>query len=273
VDELLTAGKVVVFLLDDNQAVRPAEIGSAEYLKARALEKGCRLFEYELEAQFRCKGSDAFVSWVNNTLGIRRTANVLWTDTEAFDFRIFGSPEELEAAVGARAREGHSARMTAGFCWPWSGARPDGTLVEDVTIGEYRRPWNARPEATRLARGIPKATLWAHDPGGMDQVGCIYTAQGFEFDYVGVIFGRDLTYNFDGGRWVGDASVSHDTVVKRSGAGFVDLVKNTYRVLLTRGLVGCYVCFLDKETERFVRSRIRPSEAPAARARRRTPAG
>jgi hypothetical protein len=225
VDELLTAGKVVVFLLDDNQVVRPAEIGSAEYLKAHALEKGCRLFEYELEAQFRCRGSDAFVSWVDNTLGIRRTANVLWTDTEAFDFRIFGSPEELEAAIAAKAREGHSARMTAGFCWPWSS-------------------------------GIPKATLWAHDPGGLGQVGCIYTAQGFEFDYVGVIVGTDLTYDFDAQRWVGDASVSHDSVAKRSRDRFLDLVKNTYRVLLTRGLVGCYVCFLDKETERFVRSRM-----------------
>jgi DUF2075 family protein len=120
------------------------------------------------------------------------------------------------AAIAAKAREVHSARMTAGFCWPWSAARPDGTLVEDVTIGEYKRPWNARPEATRLAHGIPKATLWAHDPGGLGQVGCIYTAQGFEFDYVGVIVGTDLTYDFDAGRWVGDASVSHDTVVKET---------------------------------------------------------
>jgi len=255
VDELLRAGKVVVFLLDDNQVVRPAEIGSAAYLKDRALEKGCRLFEYELEAQFRCRGSDAFVAWVENTLGIRRTPHVLWTDTEAFDFRIFGSPAELEAAIAAKAREGYSARMTAGFCWPWSNPKRDGTLVEDVRIGEYARPWNAKSGVGRLAKGIPKETLWASDPNGLSQVGCIYTAQGFEFDYVGVIFGTDLTYDFDAGRWVGDASVSHDTVVKRSGGRFVDLVKNTYRVLLTRGMLGCYVCFLDRETERYVRSR------------------
>ena len=78
----------------------------------------------------------------------------------------------------------------------------------------YARPWNARPEAKRLARDVPKAQLWAHDPRGISQVGCIYTAQGFEFDYVGVIFGRDLKYDFDKGTWEGHKEHSHDTVVK-----------------------------------------------------------
>jgi len=90
-------------------------------------------------------------------------------------------------------------------------------------------------------------------------VGCIYTAQGFEFDYVGVIVGKDLVYDFDAQTWVGHKAESHDTVVKRSGEQFLDLVKNTYRVLLTRGLKGCYVYFMDKETERFVKSRMESS--------------
>jgi DUF2075 family protein len=87
-------------------------------------------------------------------------------------------------------------------------------------------------------------------------VGCVYTAQGFEFDYVGVIWGPDLTYRFSEQRWVGDKRASHDNVVKRSGERFSGLVKNTYRVLLSRGLKGCYVVFLDRETENFVRSRM-----------------
>ena len=256
IDQLLNAGKVVVFLLDDNQVVRPNEIGSAEFIKARALERGCEVFEYELEAQFRCQGSDAFVNWVNNTLGIRRTANAIWTGTEDFDFRIMESPEALEEAIERRVAEGFSARVTAGFCWPWSNPNPDGTLVDDVVIGEYRRPWNAKSDAGRLAKGIPKEKLWAHDPNGINQVGCIYTAQGFEFDYVGVIFGTDLTYDLDRQVWVGHREASHDTVVKRSKDRFTELVKNTYRVLLTRGMLGCYVYFMDKDTERFVKSRM-----------------
>jgi uncharacterized protein len=129
-------------------------------------------------------------------------------------------------------------------------------LADDVVIDDFRRPWNAKPEATHLALGIPKATLWANDPGGMEQVGCIYTAQGFEFDYIGVIFGKDLRYSFDTQNWIGDRSISADSVVKRSKTSFLGLVKNTYRVLLSRGLKGCYVYFQDKETERFFKSRM-----------------
>jgi DUF2075 family protein len=181
---------------------------------------------------------------------------VLWTGDEGFDFRIMGSPEELENAIREKAAENATARLTAGFCWPWSKPNPDGTLVDDVSIDGWSRPWNARSDAGRLAKGIPKEYLWAHEPKGIDQVGCIYTAQGFEFDYVGVIFGLDLVYDPDKGLWVGDKQVSQDTVVKRSKEQFIDLVKNTYRVLLSRGMKGCYVYFMDKNTERFFRSRI-----------------
>jgi DUF2075 family protein len=117
----------------------------------------------------------------------------------------------------------------------------------------------AKHDAKKLAPGIPKASLWAYDPNGINQVGCVYTAQGFEFDYVGVIFGDDLIYNFDKQSWEGHPENSSDQVVKRSKGAFTDLVKNTYRVLLSRGMKGCYVYFMDKDTERFFRSRIEQS--------------
>src|SRR5437016_11167818 len=99
--------------------------------------------------------------------------------------------------------------------------------------------------------GIPKESLWAYDSGGVNKIGCVYTAQGFEFDYVGVIFGPDLIYSPESADWAGDKTKSFDTVVKRSGDRFVQMVKNTYRVLLTRGMKGCYVYFMDKNTENF----------------------
>lgn len=264
VDELLNVAKVSVFFIDDQQVVRPGEVGSSELIKSRALAAGNRVLEYQLEAQFRCKGSEAFVSWLDNTLGIARTAHVLWNRDANFDFQIMGSPQELEEAIRGKVAAGHTGRLVAGYCWHWARRpRRDGTLEKDVVIGSFRMPWNARPEATRLARGIPKANLWAYDPGGIDQIGCIYTAQGFEFDYVGVIFGNDLRYNLDSQRWVGQPENSHDEVVRRAGRDrgrFAELAKRAYRVLLSRGLQGCYVYFVDKDTERFFRSRM---ETPA----------
>jgi DUF2075 family protein len=164
--------------------------------------------------------------------------------------------QELEQLIRQRQSEGCTARLTAGFCWPWSNPTPAGELVPDVEVGDWRMPWNAKSRGGRLAAGIPKEDFWASDPRGIEQVGCIYTAQGFEYDYAGVIFGRDLRYDPEAGTWNGDPRVSHDTVVKRSPGRLVDLVKNTYRVLFTRGMKGCYVYFEDENTRNFVRSRI-----------------
>lgn len=256
IDELLTAAKVCVFFIDNNQIVRPNEIGSVEYIRKAGTIRNCRISEYELEAQFRCNGSDAFINWINNTLDVQRTANVIWDQGEDFDFKIFSSPFELETAILDKIKQGNTGRITAGFCWDWSKPNMDGSLIQDVVIGDYKRPWNARPEATRLAKGIPKASLWAYEPEGINQVGCVYTAQGFEFDYVGVIIGKDLIYDLDKQSWIGNPTQSSDSIVKRSKGKFIDLVKNTYRVLLSRGMKGCYVYFIDKDTERFFKSRI-----------------
>lgn len=256
IEELVDAAKVSVFFIDDLQVVRPGEVGSADLVRETAKKLDAELIEFKLETQFRCGGSDGFINWVDNTLGVRPTANVLWPATEAYEFGICRSIEDLEQTIKNKNDSGSTARLVAGFCWPWSDPRPDGTLASDVQIGEWVMPWNAKPDAGKLAAGIPKSNFWASDPGGIEQVGCIYTAQGFEFDYVGVIFGPDLRYDSDEGEWIGDVTKSADSTVKRSKAQFVELVKNTYRVLLTRGIKGCYVYFVDDETRRFFQSRL-----------------
>lgn len=254
-EELFDASKVAVFFIDDRQIVRPDEIGSSKLIAEFAKSHDIRLYECDLTAQFRCNGSDAFINWVNHTLNIEVTANPFWEASNPFEFKIFDSPEALEKAIHAKAAEKASARMSAGFCWKWSDPDSTGNLLDDVVVGDWKRPWDAKPGSGRLAKGIPPAALWAYDPNGIGQVGCVYTAQGFEFDYIGVIIGKDLVYRSDKG-WVGVKEESCDTMVKRSKDKFVDLVKNTYRVLLTRGMKGCYVHFLDDETRKFFESRI-----------------
>lgn len=260
IQELVDASKVSVFFIDDKQVVRPNEIGSSAYIREQAKINNCKLFEYELDIQFRCAGSDSFINWINNTLGVERTASVLWDKKEIFDFQIMDSPLQLENEIRKKVALGFTGRLAAGFCWSWSNPKVDGTLEDDVVIGDFKRPWDARPEAKHLAPGIPSASLWAYDPNGINQIGCVYTAQGFEFDYIGVIFGKDLIYDPKKADWVAIKENNADSVVKRSKEKLIDLVKNTYRVLLTRGLKGCYVYFMDEDTKNFFKSRIESSK-------------
>lgn len=265
VEQIINAAKVTVFFIDDNQHIRPNEIGSSQYIEenAKGYERKARervtVWKTKLTSQFRCGGMDGFISWIDNTLDIDKTANVLWrNDEKEFEFKIFNAPDDVEKALFEKAAEGYKVRMTAGFCWPWTEAGDkNGDLVDDVVIGDYKRSWNPSDKANYKVKqnhDIPSAEMWPTDIRGMNQVGCVYTVQGFEYDYVGVIFGEDLHY--DNG-WKVNKNKSFDTLIKKSSdEEFMKSLKNVYRVLLSRGVKGCYVYFMDKKTEQFVKSRI-----------------
>lgn len=254
--ELIEAAKTTVFFVDERQVIQPSAVGNAETIREAASALGANFYHYELKGQFRFDGSNEFLNWVDNTLGIRKTETAVWRGTNAYDFRIANSPAELESLIRAKNEAGYPSRITAGLCWPWSKPDEAGLLPCDIVVGDWTMPWVAHPESSTLAEGIPKATEWAVDPAGINQVGNIYTVQGFEFDYVGLIFGRDLRYDPVKDLWLGDKSQSHDETVKRSKDEFIELARNTYRVLLTRGLKGCYIYFLDKDTRKFFESRM-----------------
>jgi hypothetical protein len=255
VDELITAAKTTVFFLDDFQAVRPEEIGSVQLIRERAAASDAQYRQVDLRSQFRCAGSESYLEWLEQLLEINKTGRFTLPPDDPFEFEIVGTPAELDLAIRQKIAEGHSARLVAGYCWKWSKPTDTGELVDDIVIGDFRRPWNAQPGQHKLAAGIPPAPLWAWSPGGVNQVGCIYTAQGFEFDYAGVIFGSDLVVR--DGIWVGQPTASYDAQIKRkSNPRFAECVKNAYRVLLTRGLKGCFVSFLDEETCAYVKERL-----------------
>lgn len=256
VEELIKVAKVPVFFIDDRQNVRAGEIGSSSYIKENAERLGCEIFEYDLQIQFRCQGSDKFVQWIEQTMDIKKTTQALWNSNSEFEFKIANSPKQLYEWIKNKNKlESNSARLVAGFCWPWSDAKSDGTLVEDVVIDDFSMSWEGK-DGQKLAKVIPPASLWPYDPNGVNQIGSIYTIQGFEFDYVGVIIGKDLVYNFNTNQWEAHPENSYDKSAKRNKERFIDLVKNAYRILLSRAMKGCYVYFLDKETEKFFRSRI-----------------
>ena len=256
-DELVRAARVPVFLLDEHQGVRPYEVGTVARIEEACERNGASVHKVPLDGQFRCGGSELYVRWVETLLGLRPGGPQPWPGDDVFQLQLADSSERMEQELRRRIGEGYVARITAGFCWPWSQPRPDGTLAEDVVIGGWRRPWNAR----RALEGIPAATLWATDPAGFGQVGCVYTAQGFEYDYGGVIMGADLVWRHD--HWEANPAASRDRDVN-TAYDFDDLVRNTYKVLLTRGLLGCVIYSVDHETQDMLAQLGVPSLMAAA---------
>jgi uncharacterized protein len=132
----------------------------------------------------------------------------------------------------------------------------------DVQIGEYKRPWNLK----EAQNGNPAANLWAYDDRGFGQIGCVYSAQGFEFDYIGVLIGNDIIYDISKQKWLPlkenhkGNMIGTQRLNSMTDQEYMKIVKNIYRVLLSRGMKGCYVYFMDKDTENFVKTRIRNSK-------------
>lgn len=257
IDELIDVAWVPVFLLDQHQTVRPGEMGSLEEIRAAAEARGCAVDVVRLHGQFRCGGSAAYDTWVARLLGLGRAEPTPWSQLaepdDDFVVTTASSPAAMESWLSTQAAQhGGTARLAAGYCWKWSDplTTADGKqLVHDVAIGDWSRPWNAKPD--KRVPDAPESYYWASDPRGFGQVGCIYTAQGFEYDWAGVILGPDFVRRGD--QWVSRREHSHDPAVKKADELHFDrLIRNTYKVLLTRGMRGVCLYSTDAETQAFL---------------------
>jgi hypothetical protein len=259
VSRLIDVAKVPVFLLDEHQAVRPGEAHTVRRIAEVAEAKGCRIEEIALDGQFRCGGSQRYDEWVLRLLGIVEGGPVAWSEFVAgtddeYVVDSVNSPDALERWLMRQSGNfSGTARIAAGFCWDWRDpVRTGGAYepVKDVQIGGWRRSWNIKQG--QEAEGFPSASYWASDPAGFGQVGCIYTAQGFEYDWSGVIFGEDLVIR--NGQWVPQRDKSWDKSVNKADVRTFDrLVRNTYKVLMTRGMSGTCAYSVDEETNEFLR--------------------
>jgi DUF2075 family protein len=256
-EQLVRCAKTIVFFIDDRQNVRSSEVGSSALIRESAAKYNADIYEVTLETQYRYMGSNDYLLWLESVLGYSEEEKLFRKD-DLFDFRIFSSPQGIMEILNEKEKEKpNSARMVAGFCWPWSSKTDNnGELVKDVKIGDFAMPWETHDKITSIPKGYVKWYEWAYRPEGIKQVGCIYTAQGFEFDYIGVIIGNDLCVDKTSGKLSADITATKDPMLKRNIDNFEKHVKNIYRTLLTRGMKGCYVYFTDKETEAYFRERM-----------------
>ena len=252
VHDVIRAGKQVLLFADDNQMVRPEDIGSSQNIADAARSLGAKVHRHELQVQFRCSGMEGYINWLDHVLQIQDTGNFDGWDPSAFRFQVCGTPQEVHQQILARHGEGSYARMLAGYAWKWTSEREGNKHGEvcDVVIPEhgFALPWNSRSARS----------TWAIDDSGMQQVGCIHTSQGLEFDYVGVIIGRDLQFDPASMKFHASWEDCRDSNGKKGLRNDPDrmlkLIKNIYRTLMTRAMKGCYIYCCDEQLSRYFSS-------------------
>jgi DUF2075 family protein len=254
--EIINASKCSIFFIDEDQKVTMTDIGTKDEIIKNAKLQNAEIHELELSSQFRCNGSDAYLSYLDNLLQIRETANLDIANLN-YEFKVVDSPDILREIIFEKNKEKNSARLVAGYCWDW---KSKNNLKEfDIKFPEYNfeMQWNLDKDSM----------LWIMKPDSVNEIGCIHTCQGLEIDYIGVIIGEDLIVRNNtvlvdpSKRSKMDSSIKGykklmNTDPDKAKKLIKAIIKNTYRTLMTRATKGCYVYSVDKETNEWFKKQV-----------------
>ncbi|WP_019038355.1 DUF2075 domain-containing protein [Psychroflexus tropicus] len=251
--EIIETALSSVFFIDENQRVSVDDYGESYLIEKFAEERNIGITKLKLESQFRCNGSDGYLAWLDNVLQIRDTANFdLKSLDYEYDFRVFDDPLALQQEIFKKNKVNNKARLVAGYCWPWDSKKnPDVFDFKEEEFG-FNMKWNMTDYGGK----------WVIEEESVTEIGCIHTAQGLELDYIGVIIGEDLIVRNGevlvqpAKRDKGDRTVfGWKSGIKKDPEYWKSLlkeiIKNTYRTLMTRGMKGCYIYCKDQETRDY----------------------
>ena len=254
IKEIIHAAACSVFFIDESQRVTMADIGSISEIKKWAAAEDSEVTEMELISQFRCNGSNGYLAWVDDLLEIRDTANFN-LDGLDYDVRLCDDPKDVRNIIIEKNKASNKARVLAGYCWKWEKSKQNDPNYHDIKIGDFEMSWNM------------KDGIYALSETSVNEAGCIHTTQGLEFDYVGVIMGDDI--RFENGHVVTDFTkrASTDQSIKglkkmykenpvEALARADEIIKNTYRTLMTRGMKGCCIYCTDPGMREYIRGRL-----------------
>lgn len=254
--EVIHAAKTSVFFIDEAQQVTWKDIGEVSEIEKFAKSMNAEVQYLELKSQFRCNGSDGYMTWIDEALGVIEDEGTTYSES-SYDFRIFDDPTTLYKEIRAKNQVNNKSRMLAGYCWNW--VSKNDSKLDDISFPEFdfSAKWNLE------SRG----SAWIIDPNSIEDIGCIHTSQGLELDYVGVIVGPD--FKVKDGQLVSDPAGRASTDVSLHGykkemkvdpiaaAAKADkIIRNTYRTLMTRGMKGCYIYCTDTEVAQYFLDRM-----------------
>ena len=255
IGEIIHSAICSVFFIDEHKRVTMDDIGSAEEIRKWAEKEHSEVTEMHLVSQFRCNGSDGYLAWVDDVLQITDTANYDLKGID-YDVRICDTPQQMEDLILKRNRINNRSRIIAGYCWEWPKKTRNDSSYHDIVIGDYGISWN-----------LDGGESFAIGENSVHEAGCIHTTQGLEFDYCGVIIGDDMRY--ENGKVITDFTRRAKTDQSLKGIRSLykkdpqqalqrsdEIIRNTYRTLLTRGMKGCYIYCTDEKLREYLKERL-----------------
>lgn len=241
---IMAKSKNVVMVFSDQQRIRPANISKSDILK---YSDEYNMREYWLKTQMRSLGGKKYIDYIHDILSndLRPTQKEIFKDFEA---KIFTNIQDFVAAIQKRESEYGLSRMIAGFAWKWSSK--EDKREYDIRIDGMEFRWNSTQNN------------WIGSKNAPEEVGSIYTVQGDDLNYVGIIIGNDLLYR--NGKLIFNREACADSgAMKRSQRqvanneqisedDMLEQVLRTYRILMNRAVKGVYIYACDEELSKYL---------------------
>ena len=248
-EDAIKAARVSVFFVDDDQRITVKDVYSVDSIIEYGKREHAIVHQpYELVSQFRCDGSDGYISFLNNLLELKKTANTTF-EFNKLNIKVFDDPVQMRDELRELNKLNGKTRMIAGYCYDWN-------------VKKHRGDWDIiLPNGFKAKWNLENDDHWAVNPNSFEEVGCIHTCQGMEFDYVGVFIGKDLYFED------GHVKTNRNAISKDDGTSGIrlstttdeeadKLIRRTYKVLLTRGLKGCYIYCEDASLRNYLKDKL-----------------
>lgn len=230
-EEIMRASRVVVLVFDSRQVLKFKSFWDEASLR-RVLGDRPVAF-HRLTTQFRLHAEDDVPRWIE---AFHQRVLLPLPAPQPFEFRIFDDAQAMYEAIRRHEAECGLCRMLATYDYPYV---LDGNDYF-VTEGRFRLRWD---------RALPQARLpWAERPDTIDEVGSVYTVQGFDLNYAGVILGPSVDYDAASDRITLDAARYEDRAAFAGKEGIDDpasarerIMLNAINILMTRPMRGLYL--------------------------------
>jgi uncharacterized protein len=240
-DWIRIQGKKSILFYDKNQSIKPSDVDHHKFAKLKE-DKSTRI--EKLKSQFRVKGGNGYIKFIHQLLDGDLASNEKYGDS-GYEFLMFNNIDDMVNKIKLRNKEDGLSRLVAGYSWPW--ASKNNPKEYDIEIQNTKLKWNNRTED------------WINSEGAENEVGCIHTVQGYDLNYVGVIFGEEISYDDMKDQVIIKDENYYDSNGKQSIKNPNELkeyIVNIYKTILLRGIKGAYVYACDDKLRKYLSRHI-----------------
>ncbi|WP_339856690.1 DNA/RNA helicase domain-containing protein [Pseudohongiella acticola] len=230
-----------VFFYDTDQTIKPSDAAADVF---SALKASPDTEVQELVSQFRVLGGNPYVKFIDDLLNARLPESAKHS-SRSYEFKLFDSFREFQQKIQEKENEVGLSRMIAGYSWPWISNKERDKF--DIEIENIKLRWNST------------SSDWINAAGSATEVGCIHTTQGYDLNYAGIIFGREIGYD----KTKGEIIIRPELYFDRNGKQSItdpDQLKryilNIYKTIMLRGIRGTFVYACDPDFREYLARHI-----------------